>query len=206
MYIKLILKNRHWRNMYLKSIQIFFVLTTFISYCKSDCGCNLNRKKTEDTPEQQCPFAKNYDPTKKYTQEYNEIRDNNKYNPPFDVKDMVLIEGATFEMGTNKPVFESDHEGPPKNITVDSFYLDKYEISNQNFYDFIKETGYKTEAEIFGDSFLFEMALPETERDKYQDIRAVQAPWWIKMKKVIWKHPEGELSTIEGKTVLVIKI
>lgn len=182
--------------MYLNSIQIFYVLITIICYCKSDCGCNLNRKKPGDN---QCPMSKNYDPIKKYSREYNEIKDNNKVNPPFDIKDMVLIEGATFEMGTNKPVFASDHEGPVRNVTVSSFHLDKYEVSNQHFYDFIKETGYKTEAEVFGDSFVFEMSLPEKERNMYQDIRAVQAPWWIKMKKVTWKHPEGESSTIEGK-------
>lgn len=186
--------------MYLNSIQIFFVLTSVINYCKSDCGCNLNRKKTEETPDK-CPFTKNYDPVKKYSIESNEIRDNKKYNPSFDIKDMVLIEGNTFEMGTNKPVFETDHESPLRNVTVNSFYLDKYEVSNQKFYDFIKETGYKTEAEVFGDSFLIAMALPEEDRDKYQDIRAVEAPWWIKMKKVTWKHPEGEFSTIEGKEI-----
>lgn len=186
--------------MYLKSIQIFFVLT-FICYCKSDCGCSLNRKTTEQN-QNNCPQNKNFDSLKKYTREYNAIRDNNKLKPPFDIKDMTLIQGTTFEMGTNKPIFESDHESPLRNVTVESFYLDKYEVSNQNFYDFIKETGYKTEAEIFGDSFLFEMALPDEERDKYQDIRAVQAPWWIKMKGVTWKQPEGESTTIEGTIVL----
>lgn len=188
--------------MYLKSIQIVFVLINFFCYSKADCGCNLNRKKNEETVSQ-CPYAKNYDPIKKYTRESNEIKDNNKYNTPFNVKDMVLIQGATFEMGTSKPVFESDHEGPPRNVTVESFYLDKYEVSNQKFYDFIKETGYKTEAEIFGDSFIFEMALPEEDRNKYPDVRALEAPWWIKMKKVTWKHPEGESSTIEGENAVI---
>ncbi|XP_018570307.1 sulfatase-modifying factor 1 isoform X2 [Anoplophora glabripennis] len=112
---------------------------------------------------------------------------------------MVLIEKATFEMGTNKPVFESDHEGPLRNVTLNSFYLDKYEVSNQHFSDFVKKTGYKTEAEIFGDSFIFEMSLPEEDRNKYQDVRAVQAPWWIKMSGVSWKHPEGPDSTIQEK-------
>lgn len=184
--------------MYLKSIQIFFVLITLFCYSKSDCGCNLNRKKTEERGSQ-CPLTKNYDPVKKYMRESNEIRDNNK--PPFDAEDMVLIHGATFEMGTKNPVFEKDHEGPPRNVTLDSFYLDKYEVSNQNFYDFVKKTGYKTEAEVYGDSFVFEMVLPEEDRDKYQDVRAVEAPWWIKMKKVTWKYPEGESSTIEGNEI-----
>lgn len=189
--------------MYLISIQIFFVLIALINQCRSDCGCNLNRKQPEEVPSQ-CPLSKNYDPIKKYSREYNEIGDNNRYKQtPYDNKDMVLIEDNTFEMGTNQPVFESDHEGPLRNVSVASFYLDKYEVSNQKFYDFVKDTGYKTEAEHFGDSFLFEMSLPEADRDKYQDVRAVQAPWWIKMKGVTWKHPEGPSSTVEGITHLI---
>nr|CAH7712742.1 unnamed protein product [Callosobruchus chinensis] len=110
---------------------------------------------------------------------------------------MVLIQGTTFEMGTNNPVFVDDFESPVRNVTINSFYLDKYEVSNQNFYDFVKETGFKTEAEVFGDSFIFEMALPEKARDKYEDVRAVQAPWWVKLSGVSWKHPIGPESTVE---------
>lgn len=164
-----------------------FIVLTLIIHSYENCGCNLNRNG-------KC--SSDQDPSKKYSQESNELFLDN--NLPFDSKNMVYIEGGTFEMGTNSPVFPSDHEGPIRNVTVDNFYLDKFEVSNENFYNFVKKTGYKTEAEIFGDSFLFEKALPEVDRDKYRDIRAVQAPWWIKMKGVAWKHPEGGQSTIEG--------
>lgn len=155
----------------------------------ADCGCKLNRND-------QC--GKEVNPSEKYSQESNGLVTDNNESQAFDPLNMVLLEKATFEMGTNKPIFESDHEGPARNVTVNSFYLDKYEVSNQHFNDFVKKTGYKTEAEIFGDSFIFEMSLPEEDRDKYQDVRAAQAPWWIKLKGVSWKHPEGPGSTIEG--------
>ncbi|CAH1105045.1 unnamed protein product [Psylliodes chrysocephalus] len=168
-------------------IPFVLILSTIPYYVSSNCGCSTNRNS-------QC--KDDLDPSHKYLKESNEIPDNND-NELLNTSDMVLIEGTTFEMGTNKPVFESDNEGPLRNVTLKSFYLDKYEISNQKFYDFVKKTGYTTEAEIFGDSFLFEMCLPKEDRKKYQDIRAAQAPWWVKMKGVSWKHPEGPDSTIE---------
>lgn len=169
-------------------LYLYAVLSIIIS-TEADCGCNLNR-------DGQC--GKDINPSEKYSKESNDLANDNKESQAFDTLNMVLIETATFEMGTNKPVFESDHEGPLRNVTVNSFYLDKYEVSNQDFHNFVKKTGYKTEAEIFGDSFIFEMSLPEEDRSKYQDIRAVQAPWWIKMSGVSWKHPEGPDSTTEG--------
>lgn len=167
---------------------ILFYLTLLLNILPiypTNCGCQVDRNS-------QCS---NEEPHKKYSKIQNEEGPNSEN---FDKSDMVLIEGAIFEMGTNKPVFESDHEGSVRNVTVDSFYLDKYEVSNQKFSEFVQKTGYKTEAEEFGDSFIFEMLVPESEKEKYKDFRAVQAPWWIKMKGVSWKHPEGEGSTING--------
>lgn len=159
-----------------------------------DCGCSTSR-------DGECSAGEK--PSDKYSKESNEIKDNKEKltvtsGKVFDKEGMVLIEKATFEMGTDKPVFESDFEGPLRNKSVDAFYLDVYEVSNKQFADFVDKTGYKTEAEEFGDSFIFEMLLPEDERKKYQDVRAVQAPWWIKMQGVTWKQPEGPNSNIEG--------
>ncbi|XP_072394273.1 formylglycine-generating enzyme [Diabrotica undecimpunctata] len=175
--------------MYLQHQLSIVLIVSTIKYTSSNCGCSTNRNG-------QC--KDDFDPSHKYLKDSNEIRDNNE-NEMLNTSHMVLIESTIFEMGTNKPVFEADNEGPLRNVTVNTFYLDKYEISNQQFYNFVKKTGYKTEAEVFGDSFLFEMCLPEKERKKYEDIRAAQAPWWIKMSGVSWKHPEGPDSTIEGK-------
>ncbi|CAH1117930.1 unnamed protein product [Phaedon cochleariae] len=165
------------------------LVLSILSSTYADCGCSTNRHG-------QCN-KENSDASLKYSRKSNE--DDNTQKVHLDTSNMVLIEGTTFEMGTNKPIFESDHEGPMRNVSVKSFYLDMYEVSNQNFYDFIKETGYQTEAEKFGDSFIFEMVLPENQRENYKDVRAMQAPWWIKMNGAYWKHPEGQGSTIEGR-------
>ncbi|XP_050315072.1 formylglycine-generating enzyme-like [Anthonomus grandis grandis] len=172
------------------TVQLFYLLNLFI-LSLSDCGCNLNRAGECSTQENAIK------PNNKYSKELNSDLPNqpkpNRYN-------MKLIRKGTFEMGTNKPIFKSDFEGPSRNVTIEQdFYLDTYEVSNRDFYDFVRETGYKTEAETFGDSFVFEMALSEGQRDLYQDVRARQAPWWIKLKGVTWKHPEGPDSTIEDR-------
>jgi eukaryotic-like serine/threonine-protein kinase len=52
-------------------------------------------------------------------------------------REMVLIEGGTFTMGWNRG---EEQKGEHK-ITVPSFYLDKYEVTNAEYADFIKETG-----------------------------------------------------------------
>lgn len=180
--------------MYLNTVLPLILVLKALS-CLADCGCKLNRNG-------QCNID---NPSEKYSKDLNDLKLDNNILPNDDLStdNMVLIDGGTFEMGTNKPVFESDHEGPVRNATVKSFYLDKYEVSNQNFKDFVQQTGYKTEAEVFGDSFVFEMILPEDQRKEYQDVRAVQAPWWIKLKGVTWKQPEGEKSSIEGKLLVI---
>lgn len=184
-------------TMYLKIIIIYTVLIK--CYINADCGCTTNRNNQN----KECTKDAKSKTLHKYTEEANIVQVEDDLDPSehFNLEDMVLISGSKFEMGTNKPVFPSDHEGPARNISMISFYLDKYEVSNEKFSKFISETGYKSEAEIFGDSFIFEMLVKDKDKEKYKDFRVVSAPWWIKMDKVDWKHPEGPGSTLYGKVV-----
>ncbi|HEX6650826.1 MAG TPA: SUMF1/EgtB/PvdO family nonheme iron enzyme [Pyrinomonadaceae bacterium] len=52
-------------------------------------------------------------------------------------REMVLIEGGTFIMGWNRGR-EQRGQHP---VTVSSFYLDKYEVTNAEYAEFIKDTG-----------------------------------------------------------------
>ncbi|HEU4833103.1 MAG TPA: bifunctional serine/threonine-protein kinase/formylglycine-generating enzyme family protein [Pyrinomonadaceae bacterium] len=52
-------------------------------------------------------------------------------------RDMVLIEGGTFTMGSNS---SGDEQRGEHTVTVPSFYLDKYEVTNAEYAEFIKET------------------------------------------------------------------
>ena len=53
-------------------------------------------------------------------------------------REMVLIEGGTFIMGSNNAGEEQKGEHA---VTVPSFYLDKYEVTNAEYAEFIKATG-----------------------------------------------------------------
>ncbi|XP_018333939.1 formylglycine-generating enzyme-like isoform X2 [Agrilus planipennis] len=173
--------------MYL-TILFYILIKTQVS--NSNCGCQLSRE-TDSCGD---------NPAAKYFKDVNEDFNDGAQTPhKVNIEDMALIKRNTFTMGTDKPVFVSDYEGPVRNVTVATFYLDAHEVSNIQFMEFVEQTGYKTEAEVFGDSFIFEMFISKEEQEKHKDYRAVQAPWWIKMMGVSWKHPEGPLSDIKNR-------
>jgi len=56
-------------------------------------------------------------------------------------EDMVLIPSGTFMMGN--PEGKSDYDNVPVHyVTIDSFYLDKFEVTVGEFNQFLEETGY----------------------------------------------------------------
>lgn len=112
---------------------------------------------------------------------------------------MTLIPGGTYSIGTNKPKASRLGESPRREVEVDDFYIDKYEVSNEQFSKFVCETGYKTDAEKYQDSFVFWSSMNDNDLDKvrpYQVIASV--PWWLKIPKADWLHPDGPETTITG--------
>ena len=63
--------------------------------------------------------------------------------------EMVRIEGETFLMGSEKPIITADGEGPARNVTVDTFWMDVHEVSNAEFKIFVDATGYVTEVKDY---------------------------------------------------------
>jgi formylglycine-generating enzyme required for sulfatase activity len=64
---------------------------------------------------------------------------------------MVYLDGGTFTVRTDDDIgFPQDGEGPPRETTLDPFYIDKYAVTNADFSQFVRQTGYKTDAERFG--------------------------------------------------------
>jgi formylglycine-generating enzyme required for sulfatase activity len=59
-------------------------------------------------------------------------------------ENMVFINGGTFMMGSDKFYPE---EKPVHKVTVDSFWIDKYPVTNKEFSDFVWATNYITVAE-----------------------------------------------------------
>ena len=72
------------------------------------------------------------------------------------INKQIYIPGGSFFMGTkDKEGYPEDGEGPPRKITVDPFYMDAHTVTNQEFSEFVQDSGYITEAERFGWSFVF---------------------------------------------------
>ncbi|MFH1251907.1 MAG: SUMF1/EgtB/PvdO family nonheme iron enzyme [bacterium] len=66
--------------------------------------------------------------------------------------EMVFIKGGTFQMGSNDG---QGNEKPVHTVTVSDFWMGKYEVTVAEFEKFISETGYQTDAEKRGSSFLW---------------------------------------------------
>ncbi len=61
-----------------------------------------------------------------------------------DERTSVRIAGGTFRMGSDRFFPE---EGPPRLVTVDSFWIDRYPVTNRALTDFIDATRHVTVAE-----------------------------------------------------------
>jgi formylglycine-generating enzyme required for sulfatase activity len=71
--------------------------------------------------------------------------------PAIEVDDrtdwMVYIDSGTFTVGTDEDIeFPQEGEDPPRETTLDPFYIDKYAVTNADFPQFVRQTGYKTDA------------------------------------------------------------
>jgi formylglycine-generating enzyme len=113
--------------------------------------------------------------------------------------DMILIPGGTFMMGTNDVEgFPADGEGPVRAVELSPFYMDANTVTNAQFAEFVMDTGYRTEAEQFGWTFVFHLFV--SEKIKREDARIVPGvPWWLAVDKAYWKMPEGADSTIDDR-------
>jgi len=76
--------------------------------------------------------------------------DNNSVNSK-----IILVAGGTFQMGNIFSGGDED-EFPVHEVTLDSYYVCKYEVTVGEFREFVKATGYKTTAEIDGGAKIFD--------------------------------------------------
>ena len=102
--------------------------------------------------------------------------------------EIVEIAGGTALIGTNTPFLSADEEGPLRTAKIKRFWMDSMTVTNARFAQFVKQTGYVTEAERYGDSFVFNGLLPE---DDFFDKAVVAAPWWRAVTGACWHNPTG---------------
>jgi formylglycine-generating enzyme required for sulfatase activity len=122
----------------------------------------------------------------------------------FDTNEMVWIPGGTFWMGSDEG--QTD-ERPVHAVTVNGFWIDKTEVTNEEFEKFARATGYVTFAERKPDPKDF----PGVPVEKLVAGSVVFSPppgevpldnhyaWWSYVPGANWRHPEGPDSTIQGR-------
>jgi formylglycine-generating enzyme len=111
---------------------------------------------------------------------------------------MVRLPGGPFRMGTDDAEgFPADGEGPVRTAQVSPFLIDRCAVSNENFGRFVAATGYLTDAERFGWSFVFVGFLSAAVRRSSP--RPNITPWWAAVTGADWRHPEGPGSDILGR-------
>ncbi|CAN5294374.1 hypothetical protein BH20ACI1_BH20ACI1_16780 [soil metagenome] len=111
---------------------------------------------------------------------------NQSTSPEVDKADMVKITGGRFQMGRNDGL---DFEKPEHEVDVKDFWMDKTEITAQEYYDFVKATDYKPTPPYWEDGkpLPTETMLP-VRYVNMNDVKAF-ADWRSKRDNVIYRLP-----------------
>jgi formylglycine-generating enzyme len=117
---------------------------------------------------------------------------------------MVRIPAGTFRMGSDAHYPE---EAPPHDVSVDGFWIDRGPVTNRQFAQFVRDTGYVTVAERPLDPADFPGAPPEnlvpgslvfTMTPGPVDLRHINQ-WWTWTPGASWSSPDGPGSSISGR-------
>ncbi len=122
------------------------IILFIVVYTTAACTGKKDQKRQGKTPD---------------TKIKNPVQSEEKIKPAPNTKDiyateneMVFFEGGDFLMGSETGL---PNERPVHQVKVDPFYIDKHPVTVAQFRRFIKATGFKTEAEKFGDSGIFNL-------------------------------------------------
>jgi formylglycine-generating enzyme required for sulfatase activity len=135
---------------------------------------------------------------------------------------MVWIPGGEFSMGAQDPPNMQDTVGmqatrdsrPVHRVFVDGFWMDRTEVTNEQFAAFVKATGYVTVAERTPRAEDY----PEAPPENLVAGSVVFSPpdhavplddhfqWWAYAKGASWSHPLGPQSSIEKKRFPVVHV
>jgi formylglycine-generating enzyme required for sulfatase activity len=118
-----------------------------------------------------------------------------------DGMEMVYVPGGTFQMGSTDAEIDAilkqcereygtdqcerswfERETPRHSVTLDGFWIDLTEVTNDKFERFVQATGYRTEAEKKGNGLGFSDGI------------------WSEVDGADWQHPNGPETSISGRT------
>jgi sulfatase modifying factor 1 len=110
---------------------------------------------------------------------------------------LVDLPASTFRMGDDSVwAYPGDGEGPVHDVELAAFRIDRYAVTNDAFAAFVDATGWTTDAERYGWSFVFGGFLP----DDFPDTSGVVgAEWWRQVFGADWRHPEGPHSDVQTR-------
>lgn len=112
--------------------------------------------------------------------------------------EQIAISAGAFTMGDSSgDENPADGETPRHVVRLSAFSIDATTVTNDAFAAFVAATGYRTEAEEFGYSAVFHLAVAASEAD----IVGVppQTPWWRGVRGADWRHPGGAGLDITGR-------
>lgn len=111
--------------------------------------------------------------------------------------EQAVVPAGSFIMGDSSGDRNlADGEVPLHRVTLEEFSIDATPITNACFAEFVSATSYLTDAERFGYSAVFHLALEADDEDILG--QPSDTPWWYGVRGADWAHPGGPLSSIEG--------
>jgi len=118
-------------------------------------------------------------------------------------ENMVRIPGGVFLMGSDRHYPE---EAPAHKVSVDTFWMDRYTVTNREFRRFVDATGHVTSAERPADPAEYPDAKPELLAASSVLFEKTAGPvdmrnpyaWWTYVRGADWTHPRGPGSSLEG--------
>ena len=103
---------------------------------------------------------------------------------------MVYLKSPEFLMGSEAGEgYPGDGEAPQRTVKCSPYRISACTVSNAQFARFVTETGYVTDAERYGWSFVFHLFLPLEQRTGLRSPAGL--PWWLQVKGACWSLPEG---------------
>jgi len=135
-------------------------------------------------------------------------------NASSEPRGMVWIPGGEFAMGAAEQCNTNDAQ-PFHQVSVNGFWMDETEVTNDQFAAFVQATGYVTVAErpVNWEELkkLLPPGTPKPADELLQPGSLIFTPpvepvllnnyfqWWSWVTGASWKHPMGPGSTLEGK-------
>jgi formylglycine-generating enzyme required for sulfatase activity len=102
--------------------------------------------------------------------------------------DAVSIPGGRGLLGTARAGIPDDGETPLRQTRISPFRIGATTVTNAEFAEFVSETGYVTEAERFGWSFVFWAQVP-SEVGATHGVADVE--WWRRVDGATWRDING---------------